>query len=186
MPPALSCYALSCRNIATLAHTTQDVVRSPLTTFSRILPKSARREMLMYIKKVLLLALIVPAFSLALAAAGDDGDTFIATLRGLDEVPPVATAGTGSFTGTLSPDGSTLTYKLTYDNLNAQVLFSHIHFGLPREATGIMVFLCGPAAGAMGGPPAGTPNPPPCPVPTSGMVNGTVTAANEVGHDGQG
>src|SRR5438105_15699539 len=33
MPPALSCYALSCRNIATLAHTTQDVVRSPLTFF---------------------------------------------------------------------------------------------------------------------------------------------------------
>jgi len=140
----------------------------------------------MYIKKVLLLALIVPAFSLALAAAGDDGDTFIATLRGLDEVPPVATAGTGSFTGTLSPDGSTLTYKVTYDNLNAQVLFSHIHFGLPREATGIMVFLCGPAAGAMGGPPAGTPNPPPCPGPTSGMVSGSVTAANVLGPDVQG
>jgi len=33
MPPAFSCYALSWRNIATLAHTTQDVVRSPLTSF---------------------------------------------------------------------------------------------------------------------------------------------------------
>jgi len=31
MPPAFSCFALSCRNIATLAHATQDVVRSPLT-----------------------------------------------------------------------------------------------------------------------------------------------------------
>jgi integrase len=31
MSPAFSCYALSWRNIATLAHTTQDVVRSPLT-----------------------------------------------------------------------------------------------------------------------------------------------------------
>jgi hypothetical protein len=31
MPPAFSCYAVSWRNIATLAPTTQDVVRSPLT-----------------------------------------------------------------------------------------------------------------------------------------------------------
>src|SRR5438876_10921335 len=31
MSSAFSCYALSWRNIATLAHTTQDVVRSPLT-----------------------------------------------------------------------------------------------------------------------------------------------------------
>src|SRR5207244_4512710 len=32
MSSAFSCYALSWRNIATLAHTTQDVVRSPLTS----------------------------------------------------------------------------------------------------------------------------------------------------------
>jgi len=33
MSSAFSCYALSWRNIATLAHTTQDVVRSPLTDY---------------------------------------------------------------------------------------------------------------------------------------------------------
>src|SRR5437016_2592748 len=38
MSSAFSCYALSWRNIATLAHTTQDVVRSPLTIFSRQMP----------------------------------------------------------------------------------------------------------------------------------------------------
>lgn len=137
-------------------------------------------------KKFLLVALLVPAFSLALAASDDDADTFSARLRGLNEVPPVATAATGSFTATLSSDGTTLTYRLTYNNLNAQILFSHIHFGFPREATGIMVFLCGPAAGAQGGPPAGTPNPQPCSDGTSGTVTGSVTAANVIGPNAQG
>ena len=111
---------------------------------------------------------------------------FKARLRGLNEVPPVATEATGSFTGTLSADGSTLNYTVTYTNLNAQILFSHIHFGFPKEAAGIMVFLCGPAAGAMGGPPAGFPNPPACPDATSGTVSGSVTAANVIGPNSQG
>jgi CHRD domain-containing protein len=140
----------------------------------------------MLMKKFLLIALLVPAFSLALAASDDDANMFSARLRGLNEVPPVATAATGSFSATLSSDGTMLTYKETYTNLNAQILFSHIHFGFPREATGIMVFLCGPAAGAQGGPPAGTPNPPPCPDTTSGTVTGSVTAANVIGPNTQG
>jgi hypothetical protein len=75
---------------------------------------------------------------------------------------------------------------VTYANLNAQVLFSHIHFGFTKENGGVMVFLCGPAAGAPGGPPAGFPNPPTCPDTTSGTVSGTVTAANVVGPNSQG
>jgi hypothetical protein len=137
-------------------------------------------------KKFLLLALLVPAFCVATAASDDDANNFTARLRGLNEVPPVATAATGTFSATLSADGSTLTYTETYENLNAPILFSHIHFGLPREATGIMVFLCGPAAGAAGGPPAGTPNPPACAGPTSGTVTGSVTAANVIGPNAQG
>lgn len=140
----------------------------------------------MHMKKLLLVALLVPGFSLALSASGDDADTFSARLRGLNEVPPVATAASGSFSATVSSDGATLTYTETYTNLNAPILFSHIHFGFPREATGIMVFLCGPAAGAQGGPPAGTPNPPPCQGTTSGTVTGSVTAANVIGPNAQG
>ncbi len=49
-----------------------------------------------------------------------------------------------------------------------------------------MVFLCGPAAGAAGGPPVGFPNPPACPDTTSGTVSGSVTAANIVGPNSQG
>src|SRR5262249_59879635 len=53
-------------------------------------------------------------------------------------------------------------------------------------ATGIMVFLCGPAAGAQGGPPAGTPNPPACPDTNTGTVTGSLTAANVIGPNAQG
>src|SRR5262249_22752047 len=123
---------------------------------SRILPKSASREMLMYTKRFLSVALLAPAFGLALAAAKGDGDSFSARLRGLSEVPPVATEASGSFSARLSSDGSTLSYRVTYQDLQAPILFSHIHFGFPKEATGIMVFLCGPASGQTGGPPAGT------------------------------
>ena len=131
------------------------------------------------------LVLIVLCFSVV-TVASDEANTFKATLRGLSEAPPVATQATGSFTATLSSDESTLSYTVTYNNLNAQVIFSHIHFGFTKEVGGVMVFLCGPAAGAMGGPPAGFPNPPACPDTTSGTVSGTVTAANVVGPNSQG
>jgi CHRD domain len=137
-------------------------------------------------KKLLLTVLAVFCLCAITAASDDDDNNFSARLRGLTEVPPVATAATGSFSATLSSDGTTLTYKLTYHNLNAQVLFSHIHFGFPKETGGVMVFLCGPAAGAPGGPPAGFPNPPACPDTTSGTVTGTLTAAEVVGPNNQG
>src|SRR5262249_25439320 len=82
------------------------------------------------------------------AVRAQDANVFRGRRRGLNEVPPVATQATGSSQATLSADGTTLTYTLTYTNLNAQILFSHIHFGFPKEAAGIMVFLCGPNAGA--------------------------------------
>src|SRR5260370_36317212 len=95
----------------------------------------------------------------AVPASGDDATTFKARLRGLGEAPPVATQATGSFTATLSSDGSTLSCTVTYQSLNAQVLFSHIHFGFTKEVGGVLAFLYDPAAGAAGGPPARFPSP---------------------------
>ena len=137
-------------------------------------------------KRLAFLVLIILCFSFATAASDEDANTFRATLRGLGEAPPVATQASGSFSATLSSDGTTLSYTVTYANLNAQVLFSHIHFGLTKEVGGVMVFLCGPAAGAPGGPPAGFPNPKACPDTLSGTVSGSVTAANVVGPNSQG
>ena len=95
-------------------------------------------------KKLAFLVSIVLCFSVATVASDDDPNTFKARLRGLGEAPPVATQASGSFTATLSSDGTTLSYTVTYANLNAQVIFSHIHFGFTKEVGGFMVFLCGP------------------------------------------
>lgn len=133
-------------------------------------------------KKFLLVALLVAAFSLALAASDDDA--FSAKLRGINETPgPVATQATGSFHATLSSDGTTLSYTVTYNNLNAQVTQSHIHFGLSKETGGIMIWLCQTAAVPA---PASDPGVPTCPDTTSGTISGTATVANVVGPNGQG
>src|SRR5437899_10451412 len=100
--------------------------------------------------KKLLLAVLCVVGLCAMSTAtpdNDDRNTFHATLRGINETPgPVATQATGSFDATLSADGTTLNYTLTYSNLNAQVTQSHIHFGFPKETGGVMVFLCQTAA----------------------------------------
>jgi len=134
-------------------------------------------------KRILLAAIAVFGFAVV-GAASDDDNTFHAKLRGLNETPgPVATQATGSFSATLSADGTTLTYTLTYNNLNAQVTQAHIHFGFPKETGGIMVWLCQTAAVPA---PAGDPGVPTCPDTKSGTVTGSITVANVVGPNGQG
>jgi hypothetical protein len=114
---------------------------------------------------------------------------FKAALNGVNEVPPNATRGTGKLTATISADRQSITYKLTYSNLEGtnpiiggnRLLFAHFHFGLPREAAGIMVFLCNNTGVAPAGVPA-------CPDDGtgSGTVSGTITAADVVGPKAQG
>lgn len=135
-------------------------------------------------KKLAFLVLIILCFSFATAASDDDANTFRATLRGINETPgPVATQATGSFHATLSADGTTLSYTVTYNNLNAQVTQSHIHFGLSKETGGIMIWLCQTEAVPA---PAGDTGVPTCPDTTSGTISGTATAANVVGPNSQG
>src|SRR5262245_12929258 len=137
-------------------------------------------------KKLLVLALVASCFSMIGATAKDDDDRnkFHATLRGINETPgPVATQATGTFDATLSDDGTTLTYTVTYNNLNAQVTQAHIHFGLTKETGGIMVWLCQTATNPA---PATDPGVPTCPDTTSGTVSGTITVANVVGPNVQG
>src|SRR5947209_9246472 len=127
-------------------------------------------------KKLLAVAAALSISLLSAASAGDQHNHFRATLRGVNETPgPVATQATGTFEATLSDDGTTLSYTVTYNNLNAQVTQSHIHFGLTKETGGIMIWLCQTAAAPA---PATDPNVPTCPDTTSGTVSGTATVAN--------
>jgi hypothetical protein len=112
----------------------------------------------------------------AISRAADDGAviTLRARLTGLAEVPPIFTPAAGTFHGTLSPDKTALTFRLTWRHLRAPAQVAHIHFGQRRVAGGVMIFLCG------GG------NQPACPTETTAQLEGTATAANVTGPAGQG
>ena len=73
-----------------------------------------------------------------------DDDTIIsAHMVGLGEVPPTSSKAVADFRGTISADGTTITYTLKWTGLMTLPLFSHIHFGPTKVNGGVMVFLCG-------------------------------------------
>jgi hypothetical protein len=92
----------------------------------------------------------------------------------LGEVPPNSSKASADFSGTISSDGSTITYTLKWSGLTTLPLFSHIHFGPTKVNGGVMVYLCGGGGKAA------------CTQATSGMASGTITAADIVGPAAQG
>ena len=103
---------------------------------------------------------------------------FSTRLRAFDEVPSLATPGVGRFSATVSDDGSEVSYRLDYRNLEGSVLQAHIHLAQPGVNGMIMVFLCS----NLGNGPAGTPA---CPA-DPGVVTGTFDAADVIGPIQQG
>lgn len=85
---------------------------------------------------------------------------------------PVSTVASGSFEATIDDGASEIDFRLSYADLEAPVLFAHIHFGQRSVNGGVAAFLCG------GG------SKPPCP--QSGTATGTIVAADVVGPAGQG
>ena len=112
-------------------------------------------------------------------AGDDDGRTLRATLRGIEEPPSVSSTGRGTFRATISEDGTSLSYTISYEDLEGDVQQSHIHLGQKGVNGGVAVFLCT----NLGNGPAGTPA---CPGPRAGTVSGTVTGDQIVGPTGQG
>lgn len=109
----------------------------------------------------------------ALATASHGG--FHASLTGYEEVPPISTTGTGTFSAELvtTSKGEVLRYTLTYSGLEADATASHIHFGQRAVAGGVSAFLCG------GG------DKPACPT-RSGTVRGRIDASDVIGPEAQG
>jgi hypothetical protein len=108
----------------------------------------------------------------ASASAGNRSFDIKASLTGYQEVPPISTAATGTFTATVSTDLTTITYSLMFSGLSAATTAAHIHFGQRSVSGGVVAFLCGG-----GGKPA---------CPASGTVNGTIVAADIQALTGQG
>lgn len=124
-----------------------------------------------------LAAVVISAMLGSWAMAAQAAEEFHANLSGFNEVGVL-----GGVTGAISTDGrgtldlkldrraQTIEFKLTFSNMSAPVIMSHIHLGQIHTAGGVMVFFCS----SVGTPPAGTQA---CPG-TGGTVTGMITAAN--------
>ena len=82
---------------------------------------------------VALMALAAPITS-TVRANHDDVTTYRARLTGFGEVPPKLVDGHGTFTGTLSADGTSISWTLTWTELTGPAQVAHIHFGQPQKA----------------------------------------------------
>jgi hypothetical protein len=88
---------------------------------------------------VLLVILVAGSY----AVAGSSSNTFFGpSMNGYEENPDVSTVAGGSFNASLSPDGSTLSYQLSYSGLEGTVQQAHIHFAKPAVNGGISIYLC--------------------------------------------
>jgi hypothetical protein len=86
----------------------------------------------------ILLALAAPA------AAQNSAVNFVTHLSGAEEVPPRDTNAQGQAIFRLSPDGTTLTFKLIVANIE-NVVASHIHLAQAGANGSVVAFLYGTA-----------------------------------------
>jgi hypothetical protein len=103
------------------------------------------------------------------AGAANRGFSFSTRLTGYEETPSaVSTTGNGSFKGMISADGSSISWELSYADLEGAVQQAHLHFGQSAVTGPITVFMCT----NLGNGPAGTQA---CPAPPT-TITGTWTA----------
>jgi len=138
-------------------------------------------------------AALIAAVGTTAASHDDDHDghdsrrsrRFTADLKGLQEVPVVATSGRGLFRAMINPDETEITYRLDYSGLEGTVTMAHIHVGEHHTSGGISVWLCQTSAQR---PPASQSGTPTCGAPggPDAEAQGVLTAANIVGPSSQG
>ena len=118
-------------------------------------------------------AVIAIVSVVATTALAGDGKEVSAKLIGYEEVPSVSTVASGKFKAKINRSAQRIDYRLSFEDLEANSLFAHIHLGQRTANGGVSVFLCG------GG------DKPPCPA-TSGTVEGTIDPADVIGPANQG
>jgi hypothetical protein len=111
--------------------------------------------------------------------SGNEGNSLREELSGYNETPlSLSTTGNGRFRAHVDERGQTISYELSYSDLEGSVLQAHIHIGSVSQTGGISVFLCT----NLGNGPAGTQVCPPAPA----TITGTITPADVIGPGGQG
>lgn len=110
---------------------------------------------------------------------GRGGSSLQLRLTGYEETPAaLSTTGTGQFRVQINDRAQEISYRLSYQRLEADVTQAHIHFGLRAQTGGISVFLCT----NLGNGPAGTQLCPAAPA----TVTGVIRPADVIGPAGQG
>jgi hypothetical protein len=89
-----------------------------------------------------------------------------AELMGYQEVPALSTTAQGRFSAVIDTKANTITWKLSYDGLEGNVVQAHVHFGQMSVNGGISFFLCSNLTNG----PAGTQACPPGPAELRGVI----------------
>jgi hypothetical protein len=123
------------------------------------------------------MALVVAATDIG---AANRNRWLAATLEPRQEVPAVASPASGTFLAVLDEDARELEYWLTFEDLQASITQSHIHFAQPNVNGAIVIWLCGTGTGATQGP-AGTQV-----CPQEGTITGVIRPENVIAATTQG
>jgi CHRD domain-containing protein len=122
--------------------------------------------------------LVAGAVAGTVAIAGG-GKEIREKLTGYEETPlALSTSGEGKFEARIDRHAQSISYRLSYRNLEAKVTQAHIHFGAEGQTGGISVFLCS----NLGNGPAGTQ---PCPDQPA-TITGTIVPKDVIGPTAQG
>ncbi len=105
--------------------------------------------------------------------------TFRAILDGYQENPSVSTTASGTFEAEVDENAKNITYTLSYEDIETDVSFAHIHFARVGVNGGVIVWLCNNAAQDA---PANTQA---CPQ-GGGEITGTISSNDVVGPEKQG
>jgi hypothetical protein len=122
-------------------------VRLPIIRF----PKTTRGSAMLHRSVFLRAGLAVAVLSIGLAGCDSmrpsrTTEIYEATLSGAQEVPPRATAGSGSAEVTYNQATSTLHWKVTYSGLTGPITGAHIHGPAgPGQNAGVLI----PFSGAL-------------------------------------
>jgi hypothetical protein len=104
----------------------------------------------------------------ATVVSGQGFRRIAASLSGFNEPPSISTVGSGEFTAEIDNSETSISWELSYADLESTVQQAHIHFAQSGVNGGITVFLCT----NLGNGPVGTQ---PCP-PSPATISGTITA----------
>lgn len=124
-------------------------------------------------KRYLAFASIPVLLIVAVVALSQGFGRLRAALTGYEEVPAVSTVASGDFKAEISRDQTSVSYELSYSDLEGAVQQAHIHLGQKDVNGGIFVFLCT----NLGNGPVGTQ---PCP-PSPATITGAFNASNIIG-----